>query len=969
MAIVGSTMMIAFWSIVLPGAIWVLIKLFGELFYGIGVMLFQVMDLLQSTFRKLAGLGTVYFDSNSSGFGGGAGGESGDIVSLVLTSDAIIDVLLSVSVFALGLVIVASIVQMVRLEYTSEGSKNSKEKIFTNALKSLLMFVLIPIVSLVGIRISNYLLQAVDYATSGSGASTVSGSVFKASCASASKVTNPDYFTNGINLTNLVSGIFSNVWDNNPVVQTANGKVEIKGFGDVFYVSGSAVNEQSRARLAQKVDEAFVAAKQDAETGLFSVGTELKEGQGTGTSILGKYLSYNNLSAVEYFYNTSNINYLILYLGCYLCIKALFHASLGCITRIYKIAALFVVAPATIGLQPIDNGTAFGKWKSSFIKNVLSCYGIIVSLNLYFTIVGILSRVSLWDGWAMRTPNLFVQFLFVITGATMLKTLSGEIAGFVGGGGDVMSDGEGAAGSIGKMAGSVMKVGGMAMNAGAGLAGKLGASFARNNKVTLADGTKTTARKENKKIDDYNKAKADFDDKYMVQKDADGNEKFFDKTSGKELSGDALTKAKKASTNLQSKETAKKEAEQRFKDNDNLSKQSEKAARRDLNAGMKINRFSEAFKSSGLASSWKNITGNAGEVMFGKAYKGMDEAFMADAGKKMGEARVKALGGDKMVGTSGLGRGVNAFEKKGITAAEKASIDMLGSEINTQDKAQKSEKRKAIIDSMNNYTEAYNELDKKQTKMKNDDGLTNIDEVSGYQYYTNSEIKAYKDLVQGTRDFSSGLINDNDLTLLTEAFKSALGGDTSGSDFLNNTYAQQFYNNILDVLSHPGYSQSDMRQTLSGATFNVDDSKIEANLHNGDIRNDAIKDTYGTYEQRTAYDEMSNLKTEIKATQSKIETEAVDTKYENMKFDEFAEGFEQAISSETEKIANILKKIDTSEGIKKAFGDMKVKIEDKPILQALNRIVKAQEDAARKASDGKGNDLLQKMLDELKKKK
>ena len=115
MAIVGAAMQIAFWTIVIPTALWILIKLFGDFFYGIGSMLFGVMDMLQSTFRKLAGLGTVWVD----------GQESGDILTAIMKSSVVVDVLISVSVFALGLLILGSIVQVIRMEYTTEGSKNS----------------------------------------------------------------------------------------------------------------------------------------------------------------------------------------------------------------------------------------------------------------------------------------------------------------------------------------------------------------------------------------------------------------------------------------------------------------------------------------------------------------------------------------------------------------------------------------------------------------------------------------------------------------------------------------------------------------------------------------------------------------------------------------------------------------------------------------------------------------------------
>lgn len=451
MAIVASGLQIAFWSIIIPSVIGIAMKLFSSFFYAIGKLLFWVIDLLQTVFRKLAGLDTIWMNGEQT---------DGDILLSIFRSQVVVDTLISVTVFAVALVIVATIVQMVRTEYTTEGSKNSKEGILGQALKSLVMFILIPVVCFFGIRVSNYLLQAVDYATSSGGSQSISGAIFNASTIDANKVVNKtdgEHEFSDLTIGGIMDWILPNT-NGAKGVKYENGA--IMKFEETLK-SNQSDDTKARQEIGKKIDQLMAMNKSSAK----KFGSA---GYGEGVNPTGE-IYYGNIAAVRYFYDMGEINFLILYVGAFLVLQALFNASMGLVVRMYKATALFVIAPAAIGLQPLDGGNAYKSWKKSFLSTVLAAYGVIVALNIFFVVAGVVSQIELWDpkgSFLNYGLNKFMQALFIVVGATQIKGLAKTMGDLIGGA-DAMSEGASATGDATKLVGSVAKVG-----VGAAVAGK-----------------------------------------------------------------------------------------------------------------------------------------------------------------------------------------------------------------------------------------------------------------------------------------------------------------------------------------------------------------------------------------------------------------------------------------------------------------------------------------------------------------
>ena len=143
-----------------------IIGFFAKLIYVIQTGFFWFIDIIQGIFRKVAGL-DVYYQ--------GGVEQSGDIVYSLLTHPVIIGVLISVTVVAVILLFMATIVAIIRSEWAVQGA-NPKGKIWGQALKSLFFFVMVPVVCILGVFVSNAVLKSIDGATRVGGNDSLSGS-------------------------------------------------------------------------------------------------------------------------------------------------------------------------------------------------------------------------------------------------------------------------------------------------------------------------------------------------------------------------------------------------------------------------------------------------------------------------------------------------------------------------------------------------------------------------------------------------------------------------------------------------------------------------------------------------------------------------------------------------------------------------------------------------------------------------
>ena len=404
--------------------------LLADLFYSIGTSFLTIVDMLQNVFKKLCGM-DVYWVGNKRV-------EGLDPLLQLFTNGTVMQVLIALTLVAVVMVIVAAVIQIIRVEFTTEGSKNSKGAIFGQALKSLLMFVLVPICCIGGVGITNALLKTIDRATNlSTGQASLGSSIF------VSAASNTNRIRAGGNLTE-------------PLLRA----VGING----------TINETNREECAQLVDTAFKENTVDysALSGLDDVLNTIGQSQ------------YERLSLVKLYYNHYEMNY-ILYIGAgIIAAYTMISVTFGMIMRLFKGVILFMISPPMVALMPLDGGSAFKQWRTAFVKQILSAYGTIVALNLLFLVLPIVENIKLFQpltgvsggfdaGFDFNGANSFVQILVTLTGLFMLKDLTGIISNMIGAD-DARASGEGMAKKVGS---TVAKVGLMATGVGAMGAGAI----------------------------------------------------------------------------------------------------------------------------------------------------------------------------------------------------------------------------------------------------------------------------------------------------------------------------------------------------------------------------------------------------------------------------------------------------------------------------------------------------------------
>ena len=103
------------------------------------------------------------------------------------------------------------------------------------------------------------------------------------------------------------------------------------------------------------------------------------------------------------------------------------------IQRIFDIVLLYMVAPVSVSTIPVDDGNRFRIWRDMTISKVLSAYGIILSMNLFFIIIPQLNNIMFFND---AFKDGIVKILFLIGGAfavtksnLVIAQLTGNTAG------------------------------------------------------------------------------------------------------------------------------------------------------------------------------------------------------------------------------------------------------------------------------------------------------------------------------------------------------------------------------------------------------------------------------------------------------------------------------------------------------------------------------------------------------------
>ncbi len=407
-------------------------------------IIFLVIRLIQSVFYSFAGIGNVRFGSN--GFQAGqlitsenTGNETDTgLVYYLLNSDFVKEMLISMIALSVVLIIIFTTMAFIKNVYAAKP-KNWKE-IVGNAIKGLANFIILPVCVLLGVWLGNILLQAINGATSKGGATSMDRKLFIASAYNANM-----FRVEGVNdkfrvtwgdleqlIQNKMQGKVSFDSNNDGVFE----KVEGVSFKDYYGIdldynevnaNDPVISEREEAQAAtsetkmQKLQE-----KKDYYANL--VDQVFAE---TDVDIVGYGLKYG----VANFYSLWQVNYIVLGVGGAFMLFVLGSISFAMVKRLIYLIILFIISPAVCAMYPLDEGNAVKSWSGEVKKQVLSAYGAVAGMNLFFSIIPLLDKISVVGGLGGTGLGIndILQLFILVCGLLVVKDLINMITGFVGG--------------------------------------------------------------------------------------------------------------------------------------------------------------------------------------------------------------------------------------------------------------------------------------------------------------------------------------------------------------------------------------------------------------------------------------------------------------------------------------------------------------------------------------------------------
>lgn len=154
------------------------------------------------------------------------------------------------------------------------------------------------------------------------------------------------------------------------------------------------------------------------------IGSVSERAQIESMFISGK-LDYNTLSVVKTYYDISGLNYLIGLLGGIVILVMFVLSALTFVQRIFDIILLYIISPVSVSTLPLDEGNRFKVWKDMLISKILSAYGIILVMNLFFLIIPQVYNIRFFDN---DFQNGVVYILFLIGGSFAVTKASRVIS-------------------------------------------------------------------------------------------------------------------------------------------------------------------------------------------------------------------------------------------------------------------------------------------------------------------------------------------------------------------------------------------------------------------------------------------------------------------------------------------------------------------------------------------------------------
>ena len=311
----------------------------------------------------------------------------------------------------------------------------------------------------------------IDYAKIAANAQPFSGSIFKVAAYNANRVRNNEYVSDSVPIT--ITGYH----DDMNLFNNANGDpVVLADMIDTAFANFLHLDKGYQMIYDGDIDPGDVAyainyLSVDRYFTMFS------------TNAISSFSKFN-VGLVWYYYNLWQFNFIVGFGAAIIAISLFINLIFGLMVRFFLCIILFLVMPPLAGLAPLDEGKAFGQWRTTFIKQVIIAYAAVVGMNLVLILLPYINKIDFFD---IPIADLVVQTLFIIVGLVAIKNVINVLSQVIGSddlraqGDSVASEVKSTVGKATLMTAGAAKLGGKAFASltGAGIAAQLGARGAK----------------------------------------------------------------------------------------------------------------------------------------------------------------------------------------------------------------------------------------------------------------------------------------------------------------------------------------------------------------------------------------------------------------------------------------------------------------------------------------------------------
>lgn len=417
----------------------------------------SILDMFQYIFRKIAGLDVYYVNGVE---------QSGDVVVSLIEGllginarySALSTVFWSMIIFGVIVLVLMTIFTIIKAHYNYDARKAAPSYIIKSALKSIATMAIIPICTLLGLYLGSAIFKTLDTITSTGSTSTIA-SVYDSDAqqnfayatissndeeeSSLRRYASYDFFgAKEWSSSQTFSGIMFEACANS-ANRVRNGSYTPNGSGwdnaGVFYTSSNADVQET---VAYQIDYAFsnnltltgghtfqIAGMDEASA---AIASSLTYGPSAGFAaglINANHFSKYNVGLVWYYYNLWSFNFILAFVGIFICLTLFSNVLFGMLMRIIMAAVLFIVYPPIVGLMPFDEGSATKSWRKEFISYMISAYSAVIAMNILFLLLPVFNAITFFN---ISLLDGIVRMLLLIAGLSMVKRFISLISSFVG---------------------------------------------------------------------------------------------------------------------------------------------------------------------------------------------------------------------------------------------------------------------------------------------------------------------------------------------------------------------------------------------------------------------------------------------------------------------------------------------------------------------------------------------------------